>query len=97
MVKMADQGRPDFYVVSTISLCTFELKQTLRPILLIVRAISDKINRFVNKIREVHTVPKQELAYNSRNSNKAKKLPTYSDQSVDRSEKQRCLKTLLCT
>ena len=37
------------------------------------------INRFVYKIRESCTVPKQELAYNSKSSNKTHKLPTYSD------------------
>ena len=37
------------------------------------------INRFVYKIRELLTVPKQELAYYPKSSNKAQKLPTYSD------------------
>ena len=55
-----------------------------------------KINRFAYKIRESLTVPKQELAYNSKSSNESQKLPAYSDQSVHRSEKQRCLKTFIC-
>ena len=54
------------------------------------------LTRFVYKIRESLTAPEQELAYNSKSSNKAQKLPTYSDLSVHRSEKQRCLKTLIC-
>ena len=45
------------------------------------------MNRFVYKIKESLTVPEQELAYNAKSSNKAQKLPTYSDKSVDRSEK----------
>ena len=28
MLKMADHGRSDFYVVFTVDLCTFQLKQT---------------------------------------------------------------------
>ena len=55
-----------------------------------------KINHFVYKIRESSTVPKQELAYNLRSLDKVQKLPIYSDQGVDRSEKQGCLKTLIC-
>ena len=58
------------------------------------RAGSEKIYRFVYKIRESLTVPKQELAYNSKSSNKAQKLPTYSDQSVGK--KKHVLKTLIC-
>ena len=54
------------------------------------------INRIVYKIRESLTVPKQELAYNSKNSIEALKLPTYFDLSVDQSKKQTCLKTLVC-
>ena len=50
-----------------------------------------KINPFVCKIRE--SVPKQELEYNSKSSNKAQKLPAYS---AEWSEKQRCSKTLFC-
>ena len=42
------------------------------------------------------TVHKQELAYTSKNSNKAWKLQTYSDKSFYQSEKQRCLKTFIC-
>ena len=56
----------------------------------------EKINRFAYKIKKSLIVPKRELAYNSKRSNKAQKLPTYSDLSVDRSEKQKCLKTLIC-
>ena len=37
-----------------------------------------KLNRFVYKIMESLTVPKPELAYHSKSSNKAQKLPTYS-------------------
>ena len=55
-----------------------------------------KINRFLYKINESLTVTKQEFAYNSKSSNKAQKLPTYSDYSVDWSEKQTYLKTLIC-
>ena len=55
-----------------------------------------KINRFVCQIKESLTVPKEQLACNSKSSNEAKKLPTYSDLSVDQSEKQRCLKTFIC-
>ena len=47
-------------------------------------------------MRESLTVPKQELAYNSKSSSKDQKLPTYSDESVDWSEKQRCFKILIC-
>ena len=42
------------------------------------------------------TVPKQELAYSSKGLNEAQKVPTDFDKSVDRSEKQECLKTLTC-
>ena len=71
--------------------------KVLRPVLLIVRAGSDKNKWFVYKIRESLTVPKQELACNSKSSNKSQKLPTYSDSSVDRPEKMKRLKTLICT
>ena len=45
------------------------------------------MNYFVYEIRETLAVLNQELAYNSKNSNKAQKLPTYSVKSVERSEK----------
>ena len=52
-------------------------------------------------IRESLIVLKWELAsrlaYDLKNSNNAQKLPTYSDLSVDQSEKQKCLETLICT
>ena len=51
----------------------------LRPVLLIRQAGRDKMNRFVYKIRESLTVPRQELAYNSKSSNKPQKLSTYFD------------------
>ena len=53
-----------------------------------------KRNRFVHRIREALTVPKQELAHNLKSSNEAQKSPTYSDYGVDWSEKQKCMKTL---
>ena len=33
MLKMADQGRSDFYVVSAMNLCALELKQKLITLL----------------------------------------------------------------
>ena len=47
-----------------------------------------KVNRFVYIRRESLTVPKQELAYNPKNTSNRQKLPTYSDSSVDRSERK---------
>ena len=48
-----------------------------------------KIDSFVYKIREAHTVAKQELAYHSKSSNRAQKLSIYFDLIVDQPEKQR--------
>ena len=68
----------------------------LRPVLLIIRANSDKNKSFSLQNKGITYCTKQELAYNSKRSNEAKKLPFYSDYGVDRSEKQICLKTFIC-
>ena len=45
---------------------------------LLSEQVTTKRSYFVYKIRESLTLPKQELAYNSKSSNEAQKLPTYS-------------------
>ena len=59
----------------------------IKTSLVIVQAGSDKNKSFCLQ---------NKFPYNLKNSNKAKKLPAYSDQSVDQWENQRFWKTPIC-
>ena len=50
-------------------------QKNLRPVLLVVRAGSDKNKSVCLQNKGFINVPKEELAYNSKSSNKVQKLP----------------------
>ena len=70
----------------------------LRPVLFFVLfAGSDKNKPLCLYNMGSLVIPKWELAYSLKSTDNAQKSPTYSDLSVDRSEKQKYSKTLICT
>ena len=68
------------HLVQLLMICwRVRLSEHLDQFYWLLEQAATEINRFVYKVRGSLTVPKQELSYNSKSSNKAQKLQTYSD------------------